>query len=310
MSIGKGNEFKAVGKSFSYVGEEFKAVGKSFSYTGKTYTNCSPSGAQKTALTNDTNMQNTLKAAYGTVFGLDSAMYKSLNSKLDAIAANPNGLDPATEARINAGTLARSAASEQAAQAAVNAKGATSSADPGVESGVTQQVRGQVISGLETAKNNELNTNAVQDAELGIQERDKALGEEANLGNVFNSSEGFAKDDLTALGEESSQANANEAASSSWMGLVGGIADAAAGGIGAGVGKKIAGCWVAAEFYGWHTPEWFSVRNWLRDTVVMRPFWLFYLQVGERWASLVRKNTAVRLLTKKLFNFFLKQSTK
>lgn len=203
-------------------------------YIGKTYKNCDPSSAQQGALTAATNLQTTLSNSYKQVFGAASSMYNSLKGKLDTIASNTHGLDAATLARINAGTLARSAASENAAQAAVNAKGATSSATPGVENGVTQQTRGQVISNLETAKNTELGNTAVQDAELGVQERDKALGEEANLGNVYNASTGIAGEDTKAIGEESAQANANEAQSSSWMGLVGGLADAAVGGLTSG----------------------------------------------------------------------------
>ncbi len=200
-------------------------------YIGKTYKNCAPSSAQQGALTAATNLQTTLSNSYKQTFGQDSAMYNSLKGKLDTIASNTHGLDPATLARLNSSTLARSAASEQAAQAAVNAKGATSSATPGVESGITQQTRGQVVSNLETAKNTELGNTAIQDAELGIQERDKAIGEEANLGSVYNASTDIAKADVSALGEESAQANANEAASTSWMGLVGGIAGQAAGGL-------------------------------------------------------------------------------
>jgi hypothetical protein len=176
-------------------------------------------------------LQTTLSNSYKQTFGQESAMYNSLSAKLNTIASNTHGLDPATLARLNSSTLARSAASENAAQAAVNAKGATTSATPGVENGVTAQTRGQVISNLETAKNTELGNTAIQDAELGVQERDKALGEEANLGSVYSASTGIAGEDAKAVGEQSAQANANEAQSSSWMGLVGGIADAAAGGL-------------------------------------------------------------------------------
>lgn len=205
-------------------------------YIGKTYKNCDPSGAQKAALNSATSLQTMLNQGYQSVFGKASAMYDSLSSKLHSIVASTHGLDPATLSRINAGTLARSAASENAAQAAVNAKGASTSAIPGVETGVTQAVRGQVISNLETAKNTELGDTAVKDAELGIQERDKALGAEENLGNVFNASTDIAKADLGALGEESAQANANQQASSSWMGLVGGLADSAIGAAGTAAG--------------------------------------------------------------------------
>ncbi len=212
-----------------------------YRYIGKTYKNCDPSSAQRGALSAAQTLQETLSNSYKQTFGEDSVMYGSLKSKWDSIISNPNGLDPATLARLNSSTLARAAASAQQAQAAVNAKGASGSATPGVENGTTQQVRGQVVSNLETAKNTELGNTAIQDAELGVQERDKALGEEANLGSVYNPSTDIGKADISALGEESAQANANEAASSSWMGLVGGIADSAAGGLGAGIGKKISG---------------------------------------------------------------------
>jgi len=197
-------------------------------YIGKTYKNCDPSGAQKAALNASTSLQTQLQQGYKTVFGEASSMYNSLSSKLHSIVASTHGLDPAT--------LARSAASEQAAQAAVNSKGAATSAIPGVESGVTQAVRGQVVSNLETAKNTELGNTAVSDAELGIQERDKAIGEEANLGQVYNPSTDIAKTDIGALGQETEQANANNAASSSWMGLVGGIASSAIGAAGTAAG--------------------------------------------------------------------------
>lgn len=202
-----------------------------FKYIGKTYKNCSPSGAQQAALSTSTSLANTLVSSYKTVFGAASSIFNNLKGKLDNIISNPSGLDPATLARINAGTLARSAASENAAQAAVNAKGAATSATPGVESGVTQQVRGQVVSNLEGEKNTELNDTAVKNAELGITERDKAIGEEAALPGVFNSSTSVAGAAEGAVGQESAQANANNAASTSWMGLVGGLADSAVGGL-------------------------------------------------------------------------------
>lgn len=205
-----------------------------FKYVGKTYKNCSPSGAQQTALTASTSLASTLASSYKTVFGGASSIFNNLKARLDGIISNPSGLDAATLAKINAGTLARSAASENAAQAAVNAKGAAQSATPGVESGVTQQVRGQVISSLEGQKNAELNDTAIKNAELGVSERDKAIGEEAQLPGVFNSSTGVAGEATKAVGEESAQANANNAASTSWMGMVGGLADAAVGGLAKG----------------------------------------------------------------------------
>ncbi len=212
-------------------------------YVGKTYKNCSPSGAQQTALSNATTLASTLKSSYATVFGDASAMYQNLSSKLNSIISNPNGLDPATLARINAGTLARTAASEQQAQQAVNAKGAATSATPGVENGVTQEVRGQVVSNLEGEKNTELNNTAIQNAELGVSERDKALSEETKLPELFTPANQVAGTEGQAIGQESAQANENAAASNQWVGMLGGLANSAVGGLtsglGAGLGKKI-----------------------------------------------------------------------
>lgn len=67
-------------------------------------------------------------------------------------------------------------------------------------------------------------------------------------------------------------------------------------------------CWVAGELYGWYTPKWFAVRNWLRDTPRMRQFWLFYKQVGERWAAAIRTDRKLRLETQELFDGFLKEA--
>ena len=201
-------------------------------YIGKTYKNCSPTDAQQGALTAATSLQKTLASSYQTVFGAGSAIFNNLSSKLNSIITNPSGLDPATLARINAGTLARSAASEQQVQQAVNAKGAATSATPGVETGVNQMVRGQDITAAETAKNAELNNTAVQNAELGVTERDKAIGaEEALPAAAFNPSTEIANPTVNAVGAESAQANANQPASTSWMGLVGGLADTAVGGL-------------------------------------------------------------------------------
>jgi hypothetical protein len=204
-----------------------------FQYVGKTYKNCSPSSAQQGALSALTSLQKTMASSYSQVFGAASSVFNSLSAKLNSIISNPSGLDAATLARINAGTLARSAASENAAQQAVNAKGAATSATPGVESGITQQVRGQVVSNLEGEKNTELNNTAIQNAELGVSERDKAISEEEQLPGVFNSSTSAGNAAVGAAEAEAKQANENASVSGQamWAGALSGLADSAAGGI-------------------------------------------------------------------------------
>jgi hypothetical protein len=214
-----------------------------FQYVGKTYKNCSPSSAQQGALSALTSLQKTMASSYSQVFGAASSVFNSLKGKLDSIISNPSGLDAATLARINAGTLARSAASENAAQQAVNAKGAATSATPGVESGVTQQVRGQVVSNLEGEKNTELNNTAIQNAELGVSERDKAIGDEEQLPGVFNSSTSAGSAAVGAGEAEAKQANENASVSGQamWAGALSGLADSAAGGLSKAITGGLAG---------------------------------------------------------------------
>lgn len=206
-----------------------------FTYVGKTYKNCDPSGAQQAALSSAQSMEHVLNNSYQTVFGLGSSMYKSLKSGYDKIISAAHGMSPEAYTAMKSKTLATTAASEAATERAVNARGASTSAVPGVESGVNQAVRGAAISGLETAKNTQLGNIDVEDEKLRIGERDKAMNAEQTLGeDVFKPAGEFGQLDVAEQKNVEDQANANQQASSSWMGLVGGLADAAVGGLTAG----------------------------------------------------------------------------
>jgi len=81
----------------------------------------------------------------------------------------------------------------------------------------------------------------------------------------------------------------------------------AAGGQAAG-GAMAKGCWVAAEFYGWYTPEWRAIRNFIYNTWWMKPFAKFYTKFGERWAKIIRQHNPLRDFTQILFAWFLKKA--
>lgn len=80
-----------------------------------------------------------------------------------------------------------------------------------------------------------------------------------------------------------------------------------AGGQAAG-GAMAKGCWVAAEFYGWNTPEWTAIRNFVYDTWWMRPFAKFYTKFGKRWAEVIAHRGVLRDITQVLFAWFLKKA--
>lgn len=70
------------------------------------------------------------------------------------------------------------------------------------------------------------------------------------------------------------------------------------------IGAVIGACWVAAEFYGWHTPEWFNARRWLLERWRGPIAWAFrriYLRHGERIARIVHRNRIVREVLRPIF---------
>lgn len=123
------------------------------------------------------------------------------------------------------------------------------------------------------------------------------LGEGGMLGSQATSFGGQAGQALGA-GVQAGQA-ADQASTGFWGSLFGGLA-----GLGGSALTKY--CWVAAEFYGWYTPEWFLVRDWVFKTWWMRPFAAFYFVFGERWAKWIQSNSVARRMTKKLFDTFLR----
>ena len=63
-------------------------------------------------------------------------------------------------------------------------------------------------------------------------------------------------------------------------------------------------CWVAAEYYGWFTPEWFAARRWIAERWEGRVADIFratYLRHGRRVAAWVRKYRPVRWALRPVF---------
>ena len=218
---------------------------KTFDYIGKTYNNCDPSSGQKQALSTDQAWGKTLSNSYSTVFSAGSKLFDSLSGKLSGIINSTNGLDAKTLAAENSQAINGAAAAAANVNRAIGEKAGVSSAVPGVESGVVQAER----AGADTAIENNLNNQEAKITQdnnvLGIQERDKAIAaDEALPGAAFSPSNAVGNSVTSANAQTSEQANQNAAASSSWMGLVGGLADSAVGGLTGGLmggGKKSGG---------------------------------------------------------------------
>lgn len=213
---------------------------KSFNYVGRIYKNCDPSAAQQAAMKAEADFANTMKDAYGQVFGLGTKIFNTLKAGWDKIISTSHGMPPEELAARRAQNLASSAAIQAKANRVIGENAVMGSVVPGVESGVVQAEKAQATT---NALINEANKDAditAEDYDIGRKERDIAMEGESNLtAKAFSPAAEFAGATTKAQALESEQANANEAASTSWMGLVGGLADSAVSGLTGGFGQSL-----------------------------------------------------------------------
>lgn len=289
-----------------------------FRYVGVVFLNCDPSSGQKTALANDTAFGQTLRSSYGTDFADASSIFDSLHTQLDGITKageSQQGESAAELATKNSQAINAAAGANKNIQAAIGQKAGMSGATPGVESGVTQAVRANAATQVENNLSNKEADITKENYDIGRENYEKAVGAEEALPGVFSTSNQAAGEAVGAAKVTDDQANANAAASSSWMGLVGGLADSAVGGltggIGSSLGKKITGCWIAAATYdGWSDPRVDTVRQWLFNTwanesIVGYFVTRLYLAIGEQVASIVKVSPSLKKIFKRLFDVVL-----
>lgn len=85
------------------------------------------------------------------------------------------------------------------------------------------------------------------------------------------------------------------------------------GGIVSGVGGALMGCYVAAEFYGWFTPNWWDARNWIVEGWQgdeAEEFREVYLREGEDLAKRVREDDGYRERLRPMFEWAREQGSK
>jgi hypothetical protein len=202
---------------------------------GRIYKNCSPSAGQQSALAADSSFRQTLNNSYQTDFGESQDIFDSLNSSLSSIVdkgPNQTGMSPAELASENSEAINNAAAANKNVQAQIGDKAAVTGATPGVESGVTAATRAGASSSIENNLSNEEAGITQQDYALGRQQYQSAVsGEEALPGQTINPTTGAANAETGAETAAGNQAEQNEQSSSSWMGLVGGLAGSAAQGL-------------------------------------------------------------------------------
>ena len=207
-----------------------------YKYISPVYKNCDPSAAQKGALSTAQTWGKTLSNSYNTVFQAGSSLFKSISGKLNSIINNPQGYSAKDLAMQNSQTLNTAAANAQKVNAAIGQRAGTQSgAVPGVESGVEQATRASADTGILNNMSNQQANITEKSDELAIQRQDAAIKEQMALpGEVFDPATAAAAPVTSANAATAAQANQNAATSDQWVGLVGGLADAAVGGLTSG----------------------------------------------------------------------------
>jgi hypothetical protein len=74
-----------------------------------------------------------------------------------------------------------------------------------------------------------------------------------------------------------------------------------------GFGTQV--CWVAAEYFGFLTPDWWTARQWILEGwqgLAGDIFRKLYVKYGERLAAVVRRNRLVRAALRPLFEWCLR----
>jgi hypothetical protein len=128
------------------------------------------------------------------------------------------------------------AAANKKVQAAIGERDTMSNAAPGIESGVTAAVRAKAASDVENNLTNQEEKITQRNYDIGRQNYENAVkSEEALPEATMNPVTSAASPVVSNEDEVRRQAGENEAASRSWMGLVGGLA----GGFASGLGKSI-----------------------------------------------------------------------
>jgi len=77
-------------------------------------------------------------------------------------------------------------------------------------------------------------------------------------------------------------------------------------GIAGGAMSMMPGCYVAAEYYGWFTPEWWNARNWIIEGWqgdAAEEFREVYLKDGPKMAERVRNEPAYAKTLRPLFDW-------
>lgn len=232
------------------------------------------------------------------------------------INAGPSqqGESPTELAAQNSQAINAAAASNQKAQQEIGLNAAKGTANPGVESGITQAERSSAATAVDTNLNNTEANITQKSYDIGRQNYWSAVEGQEKAPAAFEDPANQAGQVATGANQVTdTQANANAADSTGneLLGLGEGLAaDTAtvAGGIAKG------GCWIAAAVYGgWDDPRVAEARNfifniWPTYSYVGKIVASLYAAVGEKVAEIVKRSSVLRSIFKPVFDIAVRKN--
>jgi hypothetical protein len=285
-----------------------------FRYIGRSWFNCGPTAGQSGALTTDQNFSKTLGAAYNQVFSENQGLMQNLTGNLQGIInAGPSqqGESPTELAAQNSQAINAAAASNQKAQQEIGLNAAKGTANPGVESGITQAERSSAATAVDTNLNNTEANITQKSYDIGRQNYWSAVGEQEKAPAAF-------EDPANQAGQVATGANqvtdtqANQNAQDSLGNELLGLGEGLAADTATAVGGK--GCWIAAAVYdGWDDPRVAEARNFIFNIWPSRSYLgeivaRLYAAIGEKVARIVKRSSILRSIFKPLFDIAVRKN--
>lgn len=240
------------------------------------------------ANTNQTEAQNSFNAA---------------NSGFQNLYNNP-GYDAATKSAITNATEGGIGAASGAAQQLAANRAARTRNSAGLASSEDELARQRMQTSATVGAQNQ-----ITEADAARADKLKSLQGMAGLyGQATGAGLGYTDASNRTLSTLNDSANQKNAFNNAFQTAAGTSLGTFGFSTPMGGGTGSSGCWVAAELFGWNSPEFFAIRNWIFSTDYMKPFAAFYLHFGERWADWIKSHKVSRKITRLLFDAFLKKA--
>lgn len=285
-----------------------------FVWTNEPYFDCKGDEVAEQQEQQTANFNSQLMQIFNKQYSSQQQVLTYLQGKLQPMIDNPTGYSPdALAAQRTSATDTLSAEYQNAQKALQNTEFSQGSRD--LPSGVNDQLNEALLQGEASDKANAQNTITTNNAAL----------EQSNYWNALSALNGQATTAYNPLGyagAATSGANAvtglSQAVTASQGpsigSILGGIAGAGVGALGAGLGKAgsfgaLFGCWIAAaHFDGWNDPRTKAVRRYLNTTFCAHWYGRMTMKVYRQYGEWIASKQILVNMLGPLFDLALEQA--